>query len=318
MFRGIRPNSRGEITMARLRLTLAGTAAALAVAALAASGVVAQQSATPGADAAAASSSGASGASAADANRTQPVAGPRSDEPKRDDRRAFEDYADSFDIFSDNSSDRGDSMQDSDDRRSATEHENRDRAQWRARRHIGRRMLFCGPRAAERASRRLERMERITDPTDAQRPALDRLKQAAAKALETVRAACPTEPLPLTPPGRLAAAEKRLEAMLQAVRIVQPPLAEFYGSLSDEQKARFYLARRQPPSFGERLMRRFDRWRHGDEDRYDRHRDDARGRGRRDEYDDRGSGDEREGRDRRHDRRDSDRDSWPNGWRGRS
>jgi hypothetical protein len=163
-------------------------------------------------------------------------------------------------------------------------------------------------------------MERITAPTDAQRPAFDKLKQAAVKALETVRAACPTESLPLTPPGRLAAAEKRLEAMLQAVRTVQPALAEFYGSLSDEQKARFYLARRQPPGFGERLMQRFEHWRHSDDDRYDhRRRDEMRGRGQGgDDYDDRHSRDDRynDGRERRRDRR--DRDEWPNGWRGRS
>ena len=33
--------------------------------------------------------------------------------------------------------------------------------------------------------------------------------------------------------------QQRLEAMLQAVKTVQPALENFYGSLSDEQKARF-------------------------------------------------------------------------------
>jgi hypothetical protein len=33
--------------------------------------------------------------------------------------------------------------------------------------------------------------------------------------------------------------EQRLQAMLQAVDTVQPALQQFYGSLSDEQKARF-------------------------------------------------------------------------------
>ena len=41
----------------------------------------------------------------------------------------------------------------------------------------------------------------------------------------------------LTPPGRLAAMEQRLAAMLQGLDIVQPALAKFYNSLSDEQKA---------------------------------------------------------------------------------
>jgi LTXXQ motif family protein len=33
--------------------------------------------------------------------------------------------------------------------------------------------------------------------------------------------------------------EKRLDATLDAVKTVRPPLAKFYDSLSDEQKARF-------------------------------------------------------------------------------
>ena len=40
-------------------------------------------------------------------------------------------------------------------------------------------------------------------------------------------------------PGRVAAMEQRLNAMLQAVNIVQPALQNFYSTLSDEQKARF-------------------------------------------------------------------------------
>jgi hypothetical protein len=42
----------------------------------------------------------------------------------------------------------------------------------------------------------------------------------------------------LTPTGRLAAVEQRLDAMLQALDTVQPTLAKFYDSLSDEQKGR--------------------------------------------------------------------------------
>jgi LTXXQ motif family protein len=43
----------------------------------------------------------------------------------------------------------------------------------------------------------------------------------------------------LTPTGRVEAMEKRLDATLGAVKTVQPALAKFYNSLSDEQKARF-------------------------------------------------------------------------------
>jgi hypothetical protein len=35
--------------------------------------------------------------------------------------------------------------------------------------------------------------------------------------------------------------EQRLKAMLEAINIVQPALENFYGSLTDEQKARFNL-----------------------------------------------------------------------------
>jgi LTXXQ motif family protein len=45
--------------------------------------------------------------------------------------------------------------------------------------------------------------------------------------------------VPPTPPDRLAAIGNRLKAMLRAVGTVQPALADFYNSLSDDQKARF-------------------------------------------------------------------------------
>jgi hypothetical protein len=49
---------------------------------------------------------------------------------------------------------------------------------------------------------------------------------------------CPTYQT-LTPTGRVEAMEKRLDATLAAAKVVQPALAKFYNSLSDEQKARF-------------------------------------------------------------------------------
>ena len=49
---------------------------------------------------------------------------------------------------------------------------------------------------------------------------------------------CPTDDT-LTPIGRLEAMEKRLDAMVQAGKTVQPALEEFYASLTNEQKARF-------------------------------------------------------------------------------
>ena len=43
----------------------------------------------------------------------------------------------------------------------------------------------------------------------------------------------------LSPPDRLAAADIRLDAMLQALKLVRPALEDFYATLSDEQKAQF-------------------------------------------------------------------------------
>ena len=100
----------------------------------------------------------------------------------------------------------------------------------------------CGPEGGRVADAMISRLERFTQPTPQQRPAFEKLKDAVARASETMRAACPAE-RPITPPGRLAAAEKRLSAMLEAVRLVRPAMDEYYGSLSDEQKARLYVSR---------------------------------------------------------------------------
>jgi LTXXQ motif family protein len=64
------------------------------------------------------------------------------------------------------------------------------------------------------------------------------LQDASVKAAQGLKVNCPGYQT-LTPTGRVEAMEKRLEATLGAVRAVQPALAKFYDSLSDEQKARF-------------------------------------------------------------------------------
>jgi hypothetical protein len=43
----------------------------------------------------------------------------------------------------------------------------------------------------------------------------------------------------MTPPARLVAIGKRLDVMLQAVKLVRAALEDFYATLSDEQKAQF-------------------------------------------------------------------------------
>jgi hypothetical protein len=49
----------------------------------------------------------------------------------------------------------------------------------------------------------------------------------------------PARPDAITPPARLAAVGRRLDTMLQAVKLVRSALDDFYGSPSDEQKAQF-------------------------------------------------------------------------------
>jgi hypothetical protein len=94
---------------------------------------------------------------------------------------------------------------------------------------------MCSPRAAGFAEWRIERIERAVQPTEAQRGAFNDLKAASAKAVETMAAACPRD-VPQTATARLEAMEKRLEAMLAAVKTVRPAFDAFYASLTSEQK----------------------------------------------------------------------------------
>jgi LTXXQ motif family protein len=96
----------------------------------------------------------------------------------------------------------------------------------------------CNAQPSQLAQWPTQRISEVVQPTDAQRTALEELQVESAKSVELLKGACPND-LPSTPPGRLTAMERRLEAMLGAVRAVQPALDRFYQSLSDEQKARF-------------------------------------------------------------------------------
>jgi hypothetical protein len=97
---------------------------------------------------------------------------------------------------------------------------------------------LCSGQTAGLTDWPIERIAQTVEPNDAQRAVLDELKDATAKALDILKAACPTA-LPSTPTGRIEAMRQRLDAMLQAVRTVRPVVEKFYQSLDDEQKARF-------------------------------------------------------------------------------
>ena len=97
---------------------------------------------------------------------------------------------------------------------------------------------FCDEKSPGVSDLPIARIGQAVQPTPAQRPALDELQEASVKAAEGLKVSCPAYQM-LTPTGRVEAMEKRLDAMLGAVKTVQPALAKFYNSLSDEQKARF-------------------------------------------------------------------------------
>jgi LTXXQ motif family protein len=84
----------------------------------------------------------------------------------------------------------------------------------------------------------LDQIDQTIRPNAAQRAQLQLLQSAAVQAAEIIKAACPSE-APSTPPARLEAVGYRVQAMLQAVQTVEPPLRNFYASLDDEQQARF-------------------------------------------------------------------------------
>jgi hypothetical protein len=178
----------------------------------------------------------------------------------------------------------------------------------------------CQERLTRTARARLERIARLVRPTEEQRPAYEELRMAFSKGTDVLRAACPAEQ-PLTPPARMAAAEKWLEARLQATKLVRPALESFWRLLSDEQKVRWSLGPHGDPRFrfddgGDQQDRPGER--RGDERRDDDRRGDWRDdRGRDDRWRDDRWRDER-WRDRfGGDRAPRPEERWRNRWRER-
>ena len=83
-----------------------------------------------------------------------------------------------------------------------------------------------------------EEIEARVHPTDAQRSGLTALQNASAKAADMLATSCRIDET-ATPSARLAAVSKRLDVMLQSVKLVRTALDDFYTMLSDEQKAQF-------------------------------------------------------------------------------
>jgi LTXXQ motif family protein len=97
---------------------------------------------------------------------------------------------------------------------------------------------FCDEKTPGVTDLPIDRIAQAVGPTLEQRAALHDLRDASVKAAEALAVNCPTYQT-LTPTGRVEAMQNRLDATLRAVRTMQPALTEFYGSLSDEQKAHF-------------------------------------------------------------------------------
>lgn len=96
---------------------------------------------------------------------------------------------------------------------------------------------MCGDDSRDIAGLPIDQIQQTIQPNDDQRAALDELANASAKAAQDIKAVCPTT-VALTAPARLAAMQRRIEAMIGGMQTIQPALEKFYGLLNDEQKAR--------------------------------------------------------------------------------
>jgi hypothetical protein len=92
--------------------------------------------------------------------------------------------------------------------------------------------------APTRVDASIEQISLAVQPTDAQRDAMDGLKQALRNAANELDANCPLS-LPGDPLARLEAIEARLDATWRALVSIQTALADFETKLSAEQRVRF-------------------------------------------------------------------------------
>lgn len=97
---------------------------------------------------------------------------------------------------------------------------------------------LCGQQSADATKLPVQRIEQVIEPNAQQQDAFNALKQASQDAANQLQSSCPSQ-VPQTPVARLDAVKTRLQAMVDAMNTVRPKLADFYASLSDEQKARF-------------------------------------------------------------------------------
>ena len=97
---------------------------------------------------------------------------------------------------------------------------------------------LCNSRTESFTQLPVQRIEQAVKPAQQQQDALEKLKVASNDAANQLQASCPAQS-PQTAIDRFDAVGKRLNAMAGAIKTVRPALADFYSSLTDEQKARF-------------------------------------------------------------------------------
>jgi LTXXQ motif family protein len=97
---------------------------------------------------------------------------------------------------------------------------------------------ICSGLVPELANFPIEQIRQTVHPAPDQEAALDHLRATSSRASGIIKWVCPSS-APLTPTGRLDAAEQRVDATIKALEIVRGGLANFYDSLSDEQKRQF-------------------------------------------------------------------------------
>jgi LTXXQ motif family protein len=97
--------------------------------------------------------------------------------------------------------------------------------------------LSCGAGPAGLGAWSADIIEQALSLDDIQRAKFNGLTAASQRAIQHLNESCPKNDA-ASPTGRVEVQERRLSAMLEAVRTVQPALDDFYATLSDEQKAR--------------------------------------------------------------------------------
>ena len=100
-----------------------------------------------------------------------------------------------------------------------------------------------------------EEIDARLNPTDAQRADFKALQDAGDPRRDMLATSCPTDNA-VAPQARLAASGKRLDTMLEAVKLVRAALDNLYATLSDEQKAQFEAIGPRRTSYADRRGRR--------------------------------------------------------------